>query len=62
MPAVLRTIGEHQPVTPVIEAVRGLLTGTPIGSGSWLGPVWAVGLLAVSFTFATACYRRRTSR
>ncbi|MFC7655744.1 ABC transporter permease [Pseudonocardia benzenivorans] len=62
MPAVLRTIGEHQPVTPVIEAVRGLLTGTPIGSASWLGPVWAVGLLAVSFAFATACYRRRTSR
>ncbi|WP_103380925.1 ABC transporter permease [Pseudonocardia dioxanivorans] len=62
MPAVLRTIGEHQPVTPVIEAVRGLLTGTPIGSASWLGPLWAVGLLAVSFAFATACYRRRTSR
>ena len=62
MPPVLPTIGEHQPVTPVIEAVRGLLTGTPIGSASWLGPVWAVGLLAVSFAFATACYRRRTSR
>ncbi|GEL25820.1 transport permease protein [Pseudonocardia sulfidoxydans NBRC 16205] len=60
MPAVLRAIGDHQPVTPIIETVRGLLTGTPIGSAGWVGPVWAVGLLVVSFAFSVWCYRRRT--
>jgi ABC-2 type transport system permease protein len=29
-------VAEHQPITPVIETVRGLLTGTPIGSAGWL--------------------------
>ncbi|MGE0841152.1 ABC transporter permease [Pseudonocardia sp.] len=62
MPAVLRAIGDNQPVTPIIETVRGLLTGTPIGSAGWIGPVWAVGLLVVSFAFSVWCYRRRTRR
>jgi len=32
MPAGLRWFAEHQPFTPIIETLRGLLTGTPIGS------------------------------
>jgi ABC-2 type transport system permease protein len=32
MPSFLHAVGEHQPITPIIETVRGLLTGTPIGS------------------------------
>jgi hypothetical protein len=31
MPAVLRGFSDHQPVTPIIDTVRGLLTGTAIG-------------------------------
>ncbi|TWP46106.1 ABC transporter permease [Lentzea tibetensis] len=61
MPAFLRGVSEHQPITPVIETVRGLLTGTPIGSTGWVALVWASGLLLASFTLATWLYRRRTS-
>jgi ABC-2 type transport system permease protein len=31
MPSFLHAISENQPITPIIETVRGLLTGTPIG-------------------------------
>jgi ABC-2 type transport system permease protein len=61
MPAVLRPISEHQPITPVIETVRGLLTGTPIGDSGWLAVLWTAALLAASITFAITTYIRRTT-
>ncbi|TFV66204.1 UNVERIFIED_ORG: ABC transporter permease [Bacillus sp. AZ43] len=62
MPTVLRTISEHQPITPIIEAVRGLLTGAPLGSNGWLATAWCTGLLVASTAFAAWAYRRRTNR
>ncbi|MEU4394607.1 ABC transporter permease [Kribbella sp. NPDC023855] len=62
MPAFLRPVSEHQPITPVIEAVRGFLTGTPIGSTAWIALAWCIGLLAFSTTLASVLYRRRTAR
>ena len=62
MPAVLAAIADHQPITPVIETVRGLLTGTPIGDAGWTALVWCTGLLAGSVAFATWAFRRRTRR
>ena len=59
MPAALGAISEHQPITPIIETVRGLLTGTPIGDNGALALAWSVGLLVASFLLATALYRRR---
>ncbi|MEV8442892.1 ABC transporter permease [Actinosynnema sp. NPDC051121] len=61
MPSFLRGISEHQPITPVIETVRGLLTGTPIGDQGWIALAWSVGLLLASFVVATALYRRRVN-
>jgi ABC-2 type transport system permease protein len=62
MPAFLRVVSEHQPITPIIETVRGLLTGTPIGDNGWIALTWSVGLLMGSFTLATWFFRRRTRR
>jgi ABC-2 type transport system permease protein len=62
MPAVLRVIGENQPITPVVEAVRGLLIGTPLGGSGWLALAWCTGLLVVGYAFATAAFARRTRR
>ncbi|MBE1465259.1 ABC transporter permease [Kibdelosporangium phytohabitans] len=62
MPAFLRAISENQPITPVIETTRGLLTGTPIGDSGWTALVWTAGLLAFSFILATVLYRRHVSR
>ncbi|TCO65902.1 ABC transporter permease [Actinocrispum wychmicini] len=60
MPSFLRAISDNQPMTPVIETVRGLLTGTPIGDQGWVALAWVAGILVVSFSFATWMYKRRT--
>ncbi|GAA0925597.1 multidrug efflux ABC transporter permease LieB [Kribbella koreensis] len=62
MPAFLRPISKHQPITPVIEAVRSFLTGTPLSSNGRLALAWCGGLLLFSTTLATVLYRRRTTR
>lgn len=61
MPAALRVISEHQPITPIIETVRALLTSAPASSG-WLALAWAGGLLVVAFSLATWLFRRISSR
>ncbi|NKE58901.1 ABC transporter permease [Lentzea sp. PSKA42] len=61
MPAVLRAVSEHQPITPIIETVRALLTSTPVTSG-WLALAWSGGLLVVAFLLATWLFRRINRR
>lgn len=60
MPALLRGFSDHQPVTPIIDTVRGLLTGTAIGSSGAWAVLWSTGLLLVGFTAAALLFRRRT--
>jgi ABC-2 type transport system permease protein len=60
MPSFLRGISEHQPLTPVIETVRGLLTGTPVGDSGPLALAWCTGLLLLALTAAVVLFRRRT--
>jgi ABC-2 type transport system permease protein len=60
MPSWLHGIAEHQPVTPVIESLRGLLTGQPVGSTPWLALAWCGAILAVSVTVSGALFRART--
>jgi len=62
MPAVLRGFAEHQPITPVIETTRGLLTGTGIGMSLWLSLAWFGGLTLACAAWAAWLFRRRTAR
>ncbi|WP_082899654.1 ABC transporter permease [Rhodococcus phenolicus] len=62
MPTWLRGFAEHQPVTPVIETVRGLLTGTPIGDAAVVAVAWCAAFTAIGLLTATALFRRRTAR
>jgi ABC-2 type transport system permease protein len=61
MPSWLRPIAEHQPITPMIETVRGLLMGTPIGSSWWLALVWFGGITVVAFLACVVLFKRRTA-
>lgn len=61
MPAWLQGFSRHQPVTPVIESVRGLLAGTPVGNSPLLAIIWCVGILVVSAGLSAVVFRRRTS-
>ena len=44
MPAGLRWFAEYQPFTPIIETLRGLLLGTPIGNSAMLAVAWCAGI------------------
>jgi ABC-2 type transport system permease protein/oleandomycin transport system permease protein len=62
MPAWLRTFAEHQPVTLIINAVRGLLLNHPDASTIWQAIAWCVGILVVFIPLAVWAYGRRTAR
>lgn len=62
MPSWLHGFAENQPITPIIETLRGLLLGTPIGNNGWLALAWCQGILVVFFLGATALFRRQTTR
>ncbi|GAA0796736.1 ABC transporter permease [Spirilliplanes yamanashiensis] len=62
MPAVLRGFAAHQPLTPVIEAIRGLLAGAPDGGTVALAAAWSAGLLALGYGAATYLFGRRARR
>jgi len=58
MPAGLRWFAEHQPFTPVMDTLRGLLSGTSIGN-EWIAAVaWCVGLGLVGYLWSKRLYNR----
>ena len=58
MPVGLRWFAEYQPFTPIIETLRGLLMGTPIGNSAIISVVWCVGISLVGFLWARALFNR----
>ncbi|MFF3226046.1 ABC transporter permease [Nocardia suismassiliense] len=60
MPSGLHWFAENQPVTPVIETLRGLLMGTPIGNSALLAVLWCAGIGLAGYLAAGALFRRRT--
>ncbi|MCW6010989.1 ABC transporter permease [Micromonospora sp. CPCC 205371] len=61
MPGWIHGFAEHQPATPVIETLRGLMLGTDLGTAPWLALAWSGGILLVSVAAAGALFRRRTA-
>jgi ABC-2 type transport system permease protein len=61
MPSWLHGFARNQPVTPVIETLRGLLLGQPVGDSPWLALTWCGGILIVSVALAGVLFRRRTA-
>jgi|SRR5690606_5485435 len=61
MPTALHAFAENQPVTPVIETVRGLLMGTPIGESAVLAVAWCAGIAAVGYAAARVLFHRRAT-
>ncbi|MEO3766973.1 ABC transporter permease [Streptomyces sp. B8F3] len=59
MPGWLHGFAEHQPLTPVIESLRGLLLGRSVGSSPWEALAWCAALTVASVVAAAALFRRR---
>lgn len=61
MPSWLQGFARSQPATAVIDTVRGLTTGHPVGASAWHAVAWSLGILAVSIVMTGVLYRRRRS-
>ncbi len=54
----LRGFAENQPMTPMIETMRSLLTNGTAGPHLWAALGWTASILVVSYSFALRIYRR----
>jgi len=59
MPPVVRAFAENQPVTSIVEAIRALLSGHPVGNDIWVALAWCVGIMLVAYIFAMRVYKKR---
>jgi len=59
MPGPVRVFAENQPVTSIVNSIRELFAGQPVGSDTWVAIAWCVGILVVAYFFAMVVYRRR---
>jgi ABC-2 type transport system permease protein len=62
MPAGLRWFAAHQPFTPMIETVRGLLMGTRIGHDAIIAVAWCAAIGVFGYLRARSSYDRRAVR
>ncbi len=62
MPDWLRAFADHQPITLVVNTVRGFVLGQPVGADGWQALVWCLGILIVFMPLAVWAYGRRTAR
>jgi ABC-2 type transport system permease protein len=60
MPGPLRLFAEYQPFTPIIETLRGLLTGTTFGNDGILAVAWCAVIAAASYLWAMRLYERHS--
>lgn len=57
----LRIFAENQPITQVVEAIRALILGTPLGSYGWKAAGWSVLIIVIAVPVAARLYRSKTS-
>ncbi|GAA0708664.1 ABC transporter permease [Dactylosporangium roseum] len=62
MSAPVRWFAEHEPFTPIIDTLRGLLMGTPVGGSGIAAVAWCVGLALAGYLWARALFRRDPNR
>lgn len=58
MPSWLQPVAENNPFTLVVDGLRALSLGTPVGNDLWMGLAWSVALTAIFVPLAVSKYRR----
>jgi ABC-2 type transport system permease protein len=59
MPGPVRWFAENQPVTSIVNTIRDLFAGQPVGDDIWIALAWCVGILVVAYVFAMVTYHRK---
>lgn len=62
MPAWLQWTAENQPITPVIESIRALLTGGDVGWNALTALLWCAGIIAVAVVWSSVMFQRKSGR
>ncbi|MET0672233.1 MAG: ABC transporter permease [Microbacterium pygmaeum] len=62
MPTWLQWIAENQPITPIIETIRSLLFGLPLGTQPWWALGWCIGILLIAMIWGAWLFRRKAGR
>lgn len=60
MPEWLQWFAKYQPFTPIIETIRGLLLGTPIGAQGWIALAWCAVIAIGGYVWSMAIYNRKS--
>jgi ABC-2 type transport system permease protein len=58
MPPLVRAFAENQPVTAIVDAIRALLSGQPVGADIWVALAWCIGIMLVAYVFAMRAYKK----
>jgi ABC transporter DrrB family efflux protein len=58
MPGWLQAFAVNQPISHVINALRALALGTPLGDNLWISLLWLVAIVAVFMPLAVRAYKR----
>lgn len=62
MPEWLRPIAANQPITPIVETVRGLLMGAPLQTEPWWALGWCLVILTVAAVWGAWLFGRTSGR
>lgn len=62
MPWGLRHFAEHQPFTPMIDALRALVTGTSPGADLWLATGWCLLIATAGYLWSRRLFLRVPTR
>lgn len=54
----IKWFAQHNPISFVVDSVRALSLGTPIGNELWYGLAWMAGILLVFIPLAVSRYRK----
>jgi ABC transporter DrrB family efflux protein len=60
MPGWLQAFAKNQPVTTVIDEMRGLALGGPLALHAWQSALWLAGIAGVFVPLAVRAYRQAT--
>lgn len=58
MSGAVRWFARNEPFTPVIDTLRGLVLGAPVGGSAWVAVAWCAGFAVAGYFWARALFRR----
>jgi len=58
MPTGVRWFAQYQPFTSIIDTLRGLLMGAPIGNSAVIAIAWCIAITLAGYLWARTVFNR----